>query len=264
MQSGAVIDQPETHGLIQVKSVVAPSALLIVMPLLVAINRAQDVRVKFPAPLRAVARMSLRLTASYPVRAVCEARYSVASPGSEQFVPDQRTILFPDGTKILAYDIAKAKSTFRFKGNESHEVFWRTKRLAQPPCNIDALGRDMSKEAETVGTPETVNGLEAYRITMKMDANIQQWRALALGCAIVKQVVGMRGQDGRISGVSTQVLSTFRQGDPRAELFAIPDYEEMTPSALMDRVWQVRLGGKGKPPAGAAAELDRRYLLNRP
>lgn len=130
-----------------------------------------------------------------------------------------RRFFFPGGVVVDTEDLAGLVTVMRLPGGEARHTQSQLDPAAQ--CAKTFGGGGLPAWAQI--TEERLLGYATFKATVDgPKARSEVWRAPELGCAIVKQILGLKDQSGQVTRWAEATADTIHVAEPPGDPFVIP------------------------------------------
>lgn len=136
-----------------------------------------------------------------------------------KLVNSSRRFLLPGGLVIDTEDVAGLMSAMRLPNGDER----RNKAQWDPAARCAKTFGGGSLPLWSKVTEEEILGLPAFKaVSDTTGVRTSVWRARDLGCVILKGKMEFKDSSGQITGWAEATADSVQQGEPPADLFALP------------------------------------------
>jgi hypothetical protein len=168
-----------------------------------------------------------------------------------KLVNSTRRFDLPGGLVIDTEDVAGLMTAMRLPSANER----RSKAQWDPAAQCTKTFGGATLPAWSKITEEQILGFAAFKaVTESFRARTSVWRARDLGCVILKGMIEFKDSSGQVTGWTEATADSIQQGEPPADLFAIPTTLKNVPPS--QRVKGAAPNYTGEVPAAVRSEDD--------
>lgn len=159
------------------------------------------------------------------------------------------------GQRVAVDPLTQSRTTYHLtpKAIYEHEDFrlGACQNAGEEVQEIGGLEARKFRQEISHGNPRTGSGWTTV---------VERWLAPALNCEPVRVDSRMVSPDGTVGGRTVDEVISVTMGEPNANLFAVPEYPEKSPSEVMAEYDRIR--GRGECPTCARSRSARDASYN--